>query len=275
MQTTKIEWTDKSWNPVTGCTKISQGCKNCYAERLYERFNGQGSFKKITCHPERLMQPLKWKKPCKIFVNSMSDLFHEDVPFEFIQKCFSIMTCYAHRHTYQILTKRPQRMLDFIKWLKQRIPGWKYFSNNIWIGVSVENQDMANERIPLLVQVPASVKFLSCEPLLGFIFFRAVSESMKDIQWVIVGGESGPGARPMHPDWAFEIKQACVILNTPFFFKQQGEYIICPDEFDIKKAVLVKNGALQEYMLKVGKKNAGRLLFGNEYSEFPNEKNNK
>lgn len=232
----KIEWTDKTWNPVTGCTKVSQGCKNCYAERLYERFNGKGTFKNVTCHQNRLSYPARWKRPAMVFVNSMSDLFHEDVPFTFINAVFSVMSD-CDRHTYQVLTKRPERMLEFFKWKSEEhgIP-WEP-KPNVWIGVSVENQEAADERIPLLLQVPAAVRFLSCEPLLGPLdlkkemgAYTAGNASpfariwLNKLQWVICGGESGPGARPMHPAWVRVLRDQCKEAGVPFFFKQWGEF---------------------------------------------------
>lgn len=300
MNNSKIEWTDRTWNPVTGCTKVSQGCKNCYAERMYERFNGHGSFKKVLTHPERLQQPLKWKKPSKIFVNSMSDLFHEDVPFDFINSVFAIMSCKAAQHTYQVLTKRPERLLEYLKRFKESgiNPHWKKFSENIWLGVSVEDQATANERIPLLLQVPAVVRFLSCEPLLGPVDIEAIptprieSRNLKGefaltktgyLNWIICGGESGPGARPMHPDWARSLREQCAAAGVPFFFKQWGEwqplftsktYTGSKGLLDIKskKYFVMPVAGGDTVFRRVGKKAAGRLLDGMEYNEFPNVK---
>jgi protein gp37 len=226
----KIEWTDKTWNPVTGCTKISQGCKHCYAERLYERFHGKGSFRNITCHPDRLEHPLRWKKASMVFVNSMSDLFHEEVPFSFIYDVFIIMQK-AHWHTFQVLTKRAQRMLEFFVYaqFKEPIP-------NVWVGVSVEDQKAADERIPVLLKIPAAKRFLSCEPLIGEVdlyrFIPPVQQPERLIDWVIVGGESGPGARPMHPDWARKLRDQCTSAIIYFFFKQWGEWL--PWEEDVQ-----------------------------------------
>lgn len=278
----KIEWTDKTWNPVTGCTKVSQGCKNCYAERMYERFNGKGSFKNIICHPERLEHPLRWKKPCMVFVNSMSDLFHEDVPFEFIRRVFMAMLN-SPMHTFQVLTKRPERAVEFFKEMKSLGSTIGYETlQNVWIGVSVEDQETANERIPLLLQVPASVSFLSCEPLLGPIDFYEVSSSMPPdhthpwrgepilygIHWLIAGGESGPGARPMHPDWVRELRDQCNDAGVAFFFKQWGEWA----EHRLSEAKQLKSvfhKGFGQDMCKVGKKSAGRLLDGVLHNEFP------
>lgn len=241
----KIEWTDATWNPVTGCTKVSEGCRHCYAMTFAERFRGvpghyfENGFD-LTLRPDKLDQPLNWKRPRKIFVNSMSDLFHERVPDDFIDQVFVTMAL-APQHTYQILTKRPQRMLEWFS----RDPAdtddalypfrqKKWPLPNVWIGVSVENQKAADERIPLLIQTPAAVRFLSCEPLLGPVdLFRAeglsggiVNEiefsAHGNIDWVIVGGESGRGARPMEEEWAINLRDQCQAAGVPFFFKQWG-----------------------------------------------------
>jgi len=226
---TKIEWTDKTWGPVTGCTKISPGCDNCYAERFAERWRGikghhyeQGFDLKLW--PERLDAPLKWKKPCRIFVNSMSDLFHEDVPTEFIQKTFDVMRA-AHWHTFQVLTKRPKRMLDF-EW-----------PDNVWAGTSIENKYF-QWRTGWLRKVEAKVRFLSMEPLLG----PPINLDLTGIHLVIVGGESGPGARHMDSDWARSIRDQCAAQGVPFFFKQNSG---------------------------PSKKRSGRLLDGREHNEMP------
>lgn len=276
----KIEWTDKTWNPVTGCTKVSQGCKNCYAERMYERFHGHGSFKNVICHQDRLTIPMKWKKPSMVFVNSMSDLFHEDVPFLFINAVFSVMADISH-HIYQVLTKRPERMIEFFQWKKEQFGITWQPSPNVWIGVSVEDQKTADERIPLLLKVQAAIRFLSCEPLLEEIDFYKTSAVMpsdihhpwrngpilQGIHWIICGGESGTYARPMHPDWARSLKVQCEIGGVPYFFKQWGEY--WPGEFGRlydAKTVDFTDGV---QMVKVGKKKAGRLLDGQLYDSFP------
>jgi protein gp37 len=212
-QNSSIEWTDSTWNPVTGCTKISPGCKHCYAETFAERWRGvpghpyeQGF--DLRMWPERLHLPLSWKKPRMIFVNSMSDLFHEAVPAAFISKIFRTMQ-EAYWHTFQILTKRGDRLAA----LSGRFP-WPI---NVWMGVSVESPRYAH-RIEHLRSVQAAVRFLSIEPLLSPIR----SLPLADIDWVIVGGESGPGARPMSPDWVRDIRDSCGAKGVPFFFKQWG-----------------------------------------------------
>lgn len=225
---TGIEWTDKTWNPLTGCDKMSPGCAHCYAEEITKRF--PETFKTrfdVTLYPERLEHPLKWRKPQRIFVNSMSDLFHRDVPEYFIKQIFEVMGK-TPQHTYQILTKRSERMVELAPSLK--------WHKNIWMGVSVESQSY-HYRVDNLRRVPAKVRFLSCEPLLSYL-----SLDLTDIHWVIVGGESGRGYRPVQEEWIKDIQQQCQSQNVPFFFKQWGG--ITP------------------------KKN-GRLLEGRMYNEFP------
>ncbi len=325
-----IEWTDETWNPVTGCTKVSQGCKNCYAERIYERFHPGQKFTTVRTHTSRLQIPIHWKKPRMIFVNSMSDLFHESVDPDFIAQVFRIMEQTPH-HTYQILTKRPAQMLAWFKAYNAEKP-----LPNVWLGVSVEDQKTANERIPLLIQVPAAVKFLSCEPLLGLInLAESIGESEDDdwyevnllqdanddhepeelieeceaesdwinygsdlvtnpewkewhswrrwragmfklgrkIDWLICGGESGPHARPMHPNWARELRDQCEVASIPFFFKQWGEFIYNEAP---SNSVFSDNSPVPPTMnpvayTRVGKKRAGHLLDGQEYRQFPQQ----
>jgi protein gp37 len=212
-----IEWTDATWNPVTGCTKITAGCDNCYAARFSERFRGvpghpfEGGFD-LMIRPERLDQPRAWKRPRMIFVNSMSDLFHKDVPREFIDRVFDMMEC-ADWHMFQVLTKRSSLMRDYLR----RRYGGGVAPPHIWLGVSVENAG-SGSRIEHLRQAPASVRFISAEPLIGPIG----SVDLSGIHWVIAGGESGPGARPMHIDWARDIRNLCTKRGVPFFFKQWG-----------------------------------------------------
>ncbi len=213
MAKSKIEWTESTWNPVTGCTKISSGCKNCYAERMAKRLQkmGQPNYVngfEIALHEHVLEYPLRWKKPKTIFVNSMSDLFHEKVPKSYIMKVFDIMEK-AHWHTFQILTKRSQRLIELANELK-----WPL---NVWMGVSVENSDYTF-RIDQLRQTNSHIKFLSLEPLLGPLS----NLDLDNIDWVIAGGESGPGARPIQKEWITDIRDQCLIANVPFFFKQWG-----------------------------------------------------
>jgi protein gp37 len=208
-----IEWTESTWNPVTGCTKISTGCKHCYAERMAQRLRamGQPNYRngfKVTCHPDVLGYPMKWKKSQMIFVNSMSDLFHKDVSTAFIDEVFYTMN-ETPWHTYQILTKRSGRIAQLAARFK--------WTPNIWMGVTVENADYIS-RIDDLRTVPAAVRFVSFEPLLGSL----PALDLAGIGWVIVGGESGPGARPMDPTWVSDIRDQCLEANVPFFFKQWG-----------------------------------------------------
>jgi protein gp37 len=210
---TPIEWTESTWNPLTGCTKISPGCKHCYAERMAKRLQAMGQPNytngfRLTMHPHSLELPLTWKKPQIIFVNSMSDLFHEDVPVTFVQQVFDVMRR-ASWHTFQVLTKRSQRLLEL-----DREIDWP---TNVWMGVSVEDVKYSF-RIAHLQQSHAQVKFLSLEPLLGPI----PDLDLKNINWVIVGGESGPGSRPLAEDWVISIRDQCLRVRVPFFFKQWG-----------------------------------------------------
>ena len=210
MGNSQIEWTTYTWNPVTGCDKVSIGCTHCYAERLaktrLKKFYPNG-FGEITLHPERLQKPLKLKKPAEIFVNSMSDLFHKEIPLEYIQQVFDVMEK-TPQHIYQILTKRAERLAELAPKLS--------WHSNVWMGVTVESQEYA-DRIDYLRQVPAKVRFISCEPLLGFLKL-----DLTGIHWVIVGGESGPNYRPMHRAWARQIQHQCLQNKIPFFFKQWG-----------------------------------------------------
>lgn len=233
MATSSIEWTQITWNPITGCTKISPGCKHCYAERMSKRLKSMGVRKyanefSLTLHDEVLELPLKWKAPKYVFVNSMSDLFHEQVPLEFILKVFTVMK-EASWHQFQILTKRSNRLME----LRYKVD----WPSNVWMGVSVENQDYTF-RIEHLKQTSAFIKFLSLEPLLGPL----PNLNLEGIDWVIVGGESGPGARVMRQDWVIDIRNQCINNKTPFFFKQWGG---------------------------VNKKRAGRELEGEYWNEMP------
>lgn len=350
-QKTTIEWTDRTWNPVTGCTKVSPGCANCYAERITERFKGKGSFERVVLASDHLEDPLHWRKPQRIFVNSMSDLFHEDIPVEFIDKVFAVMAM-CPQHTFQILTKRPERMREYLRQIQDdekdmhrwegaateimgspllvQISEMDWPLKNVWLGVSVENQHFADERIPILLGTPAAIRFISAEPLLGPVDLRhlvhgpdvpvrpkpgtwgmtgtgplptekkssgsqvdALTGQWKDatgelvgtlpypLDWVIVGGESGPGARPMHPDWARSLRDQCNAANVPFLFKQWGEWSHIT-YFDAKGPMLkisvpahVENKSTREIvmgnvnMVRWGKKKSGRLLDGREWNEFP------
>ena len=214
---TEIEWTDTTWNPVTGCTKITRGCDNCYAERFSERFRGTSGhpFERgfdLTLRPERINQPLTWKQPRRVFVNSMSDLFHKEIPTDFIDLIFETMES-ADRHVFQILTKRSSLMKKYLQRRYDTVPA----PANIWCGVSVEDR-MATKRIRHLQAVQVPIRFLSIEPLLG-----PVGEiDLEGISWVIVGGESGPNARPMKQSWVIDIRDLCERKGVDFFFKQWG-----------------------------------------------------
>lgn len=286
-----IEWTDATWNPVTGCTKVSQGCKNCYAERVFPRPYPGRKFTDVQTHPDRLEQPLRWKKPRRIFVNSMSDLFHEDVPNEFIFDVFTIMAR-AHWHTFQVLTKRPERMAELVA--EPVEDGEEPPPRNIWWGVSVEDQATADERIPLLQQTPAAIRFLSCEPLLGnmnierYLVRKNVGgpgeATTYGVDWVIAGGESGPKARPSHPDWFRSLRDQCAAAGVPYFFKQWGEFAIANlGNIDAAREdfFLGRDGGNEtdrpidqysdgcEHMVRIGKKAAGRVLDGRTHDEYP------
>lgn len=245
MGKTKISWTNQTWNPVTGCSHVSEGCRHCYAETLSLRYKytnkpwtAQNAAENVVLHPERLDQPLHWRQPRMVFVNSMSDLFHELVPFEFIGKVFYVMSK-ASKHTFQVLTKRPERMLEFYAWMQASSTSHEIYREgdfpNVWLGVSCEDQRTANERIPLLLETPAAVRFLSCEPLLGEInlgLYGTVPKTVSPqyrltyqmLDWVIAGGESGPNFRKMDLDWARSLRDQCVNANVPFFYKQNSAY---------------------------------------------------
>jgi len=368
----KIEWTDRTWNPVTGCTKISSGCANCYAERMSKRLAGRGGYDKdepfkVTRHVKRLGEPLRWKKQLsRIFVCSMGDLFHEDVPNWVIDEIFGvIMACNklinVPDHTFMVLTKRPERMLKYLterepvqllkEWAKvtnwltlddaditfeeliysttchdwdengrnssgSEYKPWGYIDKlwplpNVWLGVTAENQEQADARIPVLLQIPAAVRFVSVEPMLSAVdisqylspMFYAGEEKPAPpgintkpyrparirgaVGWVICGGESGPGARPMHPDWALGLRDQCVAADVSFFFKQWGEwetfYDRDNDDPDWRNVPGEKPGVCRlnlaggcgfhgervVYLHRVGKKKAGRLLDGQTWDEMP------
>ncbi|MBU6246490.1 MAG: DUF5131 family protein [Xanthomonadaceae bacterium] len=357
---TKIEWTAATWNPLRGCTRVSEGCRNCYAETVAARFSnpsqpyhglaertpsGPRWTGKVELIEHLLDQPLLWKKPRRIFVNSMSDLFHESVPFGWIMRVIDVIG-YAPRHTFQILTKRPDRMSAFFAqwtdfegedfepkmvrgpaatraahpsgrgrlfadmleakgtpppgaafptfdWIGGMI-GWPSIFRNVWLGVSVEDQVTADERIPLLLETPAAKRFISAEPLLGPITIPP------GLDWVIAGGESGPNARPAHPDWFRSLRDQCADAGVPFFFKQWGEWHefdtgpipqqieahtgpaddlvalashpgwIAPDgRFFASQDDLPADETPCRFIDRVGKRRAGRLLDGREHNEFP------
>ncbi len=232
-QSSSIEWTEATWNPVTGCSKVSAGCKHCYAQRMAERLQAMGQVRyrngfAVTLQPDLIDLPLRWKTPKRIFVNSMSDLFHEKVPASYIEDCFDTMNR-ATWHIFQILTKRPKRLVELAPQL--------HWSENIWIGVSVENQKVV-DRVDYLRQVDAKVRFLSLEPLIGPLPHL----NLEGIHWVIVGGESGPKARPMREEWVLDIRRQCLEQDVAFFFKQWGG---------------------------INKKQAGRVLEGRTWDEYP------
>lgn len=273
-ENSRIEWTDTTWNPVTGCTRESEGCDNCYAVRMTKRLALMGQEKysglvnigknhfngTVKCHEDELLKPLSWKKPRRVFVCSMSDLFHQHVPFEFVDKVFAVMALTPHI-TYQLLTKRPERMAEYTKqlgrhWQSDRVSmavraisdGYGFTWNavpggwalpNVMLGTTVENQEQAEKRIPHLQRCPAAVRYLSVEPMLGAVdahvhfgnildvgdgWERGYTDGRKsEIHWVICGGESGPNARPMNPEWARSLRDQCVAAGVPFFFKQGSQ----------------------------------------------------
>lgn len=331
---TKIEWVRNSdgtqgetWNPVTGCSKVSQGCKHCYALREWPRLAANPKatayfgreFTDVACHPERLDAPLRWTKPRKVFVNSMSDLFHEDVPDAFIDQVFAVMAL-AKRHTFQVLTKRPERMLRYMTRLSksakllddaartvgytlefqgQYLVSWPI--QNVWLGVSVEDQAAADERIPLLLRTPAAVRWISAEPLLGEVDLRRIVMPDGDalgsalyndgesagLDWVVVGGESGPKARTMHPAWVRGLRDQCAAAGVAFLMKQWGEWqetdVVSGGDLggDIRagRVTIVKPAGESDghfrrgdvLMRRVGKKAAGRLLDGVLHDAYPTD----
>jgi len=328
---TKIEWTrgddgtpGSTWNPTTGCDRISLGCDNCYALTMAKRLKGMGSAKYqndgdprtsgpgfgLTVHEDVLTEPLRWRKPRRVFVNSMSDLFHARVPAGFITRVWETMQA-TPQHTYQILTKRPERLARVLGEVHQSL-GITEPLANVWLGTSVENQKYADLRIPALLRAPAAIRFLSCEPLLGpvdlkqavrtmgserghgltasFVHAGGCCQRFHGIDWVIVGGESGPGARPMHPDWARWLRDQCQDADVPFFFKQHGDWapLHSPLDYatnDDRVQVMHPDGRLcgrpwrgwkvqrgheqSEVIRRYGKKAAGRELDGRTWDEFP------
>jgi len=372
MGRSSIEWTESTWNPVTGCTPVSPGCANCYARRMAQRLAAMPSVKhrkrykgfKVSCWPERLEEPLHWRKPRMVFPCSMGDLFHKDVPFEFIDKVFAVMAS-ASQHVFQVLTKRVDRMAAWFRRVAERGPvhqnlytsglidfyqrhnvdlarphqvptpptpelrfiydsadgidphariedrprrankrgnyHWRRWPlSNVWLGVTAEDQERADERIPILLDIPAAVRFVSCEPLLGevglgLLHYRVNADKRSDIDLVIAGGETGPGARPSHPDHFRSLRDQCAAAGVPFFLKHLGEYAetyrfdtfqhwvnkasthvakgdVCLD-LNSKVCRVGKDFGEARYpvvvMTRVGRKLAGRLLDGEEHNALP------
>lgn len=353
----RIEWTDATWNPIRGCSRVSPGCENCYAERQAMRFSGEGQpwhglVRRVNGHPtwtgktrlieSMLDEPSRWRRPRRVFVCSMSDLFHESVPDEWIDRVFAVMAL-CPQHTFQVLTKRAARMRDYCSSsatlgrvtalvaevcegtsgadfkLQHHDDGLNGIRlENVWLGVSVENQEAADERVPRLLETPAAVRFLSCEPLLGAVDLTRICDRSKPralwinciepkeaspahseliamlgpdypyarIDWIIAGGESGPGARPMHPEWARSLRNQCVGTEVPFFFKQWGEWAPHRAQPGGDEGGDVRRGRVRYLqgdgrepdghfrkgdaaVAHVGKRAAGRVLDGHEYSHFP------
>lgn len=332
---TKIEWTDATWNALKGCSRVSEGCRNCYAESMAARFSDAGQWgyglatRKDGQHRwtgvvvldlPTLEKPLRWRKPRRIFVTSVSDPFHPQVTDEMLDRLFAVIAA-CPQHTFQLLTKRPERMLQYFEqfrscgprmgWITRNgerpksyggeaeliIPDDRWPLPNLWLGVSVENQDVAEERIPHLLATPAAVRFLSCEPLLGPVDLTRIKAPWVDwrdalrgheqgrpgasisaghfavglskIDWVIAGGESGPKARPMHPDWARGLRDQCAAAGVPFFFKQWGEWHPEPDMPSEVQEAFELMGRWDGTSLRVGKAAAGRRLDGREHLQFP------
>ncbi|MDF2140823.1 phage Gp37/Gp68 family protein [Paenirhodobacter sp. CAU 1674] len=355
---TNIEWTDATWNPITGCTLVSEGCRHCYAATLaatrlkhhpsragLARINAAGEAKftgEVRFNAKWLDQPLRWRKPRRIFVCAHGDLFHESVPDEWIDKVFAVMAL-CPQHTFQVLTKRPDRMREYVlgahcdgarrfavadaaEQIANNFPVWdgngyrlwdgyagkawdqkvtavltgpQWPMPNVWLGASIEDQTTADERIPLLLTTPAAVRFVSAEPLLGSVDLRIVQargssrvqncvtggsfsetslERLPDgprIDWLIVGGESGPHARPMHPDWVRSMRDQCQSAGVPFFFKQWGEWVGAgPGRISQQGCTGLHGWGDGCYSMRTGKRAAGRLLDGREWNEMPEDKSN-
>lgn len=290
--TSTIEWTEATWNPVTGCRKVSEGCDNCYAETFAERWRGipDHPFEQgfdVRLWPDRLTLPLRWRKPRKVFVNSMSDLFIDEVGDEFVAQVFAVMVA-APQHTFQVLTKRPGRMRSLLSseafwrlvsaglgrlWSTTPPAPLRCTPSWIWLGVSAESQKWADVRIPALLATPATVRFVSAEPLLGPIrmdpsWLAVPGQGIRQgcLSWVIVGGESGPRARPMHPDWARSLRDQCCDAGVAFFFKQWGAWApLVPGVAPGREIRAYPGGLLQ----RVGKKAGGRLLDERTWDEMP------
>ena len=318
MPKTRIEWADVTWSPATGCTPISEGCENCYARRMAKRLRGRCGYPKdepfrVTLQPERLEEPLKWRNPRRVFVCSMGDLFHEDVPFEYITQVFDVMCSCSFDamcsmelgHTFMVLTKRPERIEKWLCWMRE---SWSedsptnvtlevegHFGRHIWLGVTAENQQRADERIPILLEIPAAVRFVSVEPMLGLVDLTGIrfdrntimnvlegcginrlspcqsipNAFCEKINWVICGGETGPGARPMHPDWVRSLRDQCQDSGVPFFFKQHGEWLHETQGIDFHEGHRYYVWPDESMSFRVGKKAAGRLLDSRTWDEMP------
>jgi len=312
-QKTGIEWTESTWNPIRGCSRVSEGCRNCYAETVANRFKGPGEpyegliarggqwNGKVMVAEHKMNEPLRWTRPRMIFVNSMSDLFHENVDFETIHRIMLVMQ-QAQHHTFQVLTKRPKRMLQFFKWWGgECLRGFPEVMPNVWLGASVEDQQTAEERIPLLLETPAAVRWISAEPLLGPLALHPylqrgdhelremdpmaaamLSQGEEDgtawvrpaVDWVVVGGESGHNARPMHPDWARNIRDQCQVAGVPFLFKQWGEFAPSPDgglpdQLPDSAGHYFDEPHPPGKTWRFGKKRAGRQLDGRTWNQYP------
>ncbi|OPY78084.1 MAG: Phage protein Gp37/Gp68 [Syntrophorhabdus sp. PtaU1.Bin153] len=308
---TKIEWCDETWNPITGCSKISPGCENCYAERMARRLAGRFGYPKDdpfkpAIHLYRFDDPILWKKPSRVFVCSMGDLFHEAIPFTMLVDLHQRMWLYGRpngmrNHTWLLLTKRPDRMAEFYR----KYPYSGYPNNpNLWLGVTAENQEQADKRIPILLQIPAAKRFVSVEPMLGLVELRAYLShkhtcrcpecyhrafdptNRRPLDWIICGGETGPHARPMHPDWVYSLKDQCVAAGVPFFFKGWGEWsnpgtgsfgkypgrtewIKSDGSFWGKEEMPKDEDGDCLTVVKVGKKRSGRSIAGREWNGVP------
>jgi|SRR5690554_3138232 len=281
---TAIEWTHRpgtkgeTWNPTTGCDRISPGCDNCYALKLAKRLKAMGSVKYqndgdlrtsgpgfgVTAHSDALAQPLRWRSPRTVFVNSMSDLFHARVPREFVVRVWDVMSR-TPQHTYQILSKRPERMARVVSGLPDGLRELPL--PNVWLGTSVESDNYVR-RVDDLRATPAEVRFLSAEPLLGPL----PSLDLAGIDWLIVGGESGPGARPIDPGWVRDLRDRCLDAGVPFFFKQWGEWVHrdqMPEETYVGLDQAINLSQAHPEPFRVGKKRAGRLLDGRTWDEYP------
>jgi protein gp37 len=277
MQKSDIQWTDQTWNPVTGCSKVSEGCRNCYAERTAEWLHRLGAYRNgfnVTLHPEKLSEPLKRKKGTLIFVNSMSDLFHEAVNDTFIRNAFAVMA-QCPQHTFQILTKRPERMKEFFTNPNMGLEKYEWPLPNVWLGVSVESQDVADERLHPLFQTPAALRWVSAEPLLGPLDLR--SWIRKGLGWIVAGGESGPNARLMEPEWVRSLRDQRQDSTCLFFFKQWGRWkpIRASDlQFDNTPNKLCENfqvSDLKNVFLDMGSrfKEKAAVLDGRSWLEMP------